>query len=91
MKFNGTKKQNEWANKIIDSAQLTESQIDNLLRFAGPTLHAQGIMDATIVIENRFDLASYADSLGKFYALTAAEKTIVAEEAAAALRGRKSP
>jgi len=82
MKFNGTAKQNAWASKIFESANLSPTQIDNLLRWAGPTLHAQGIMDATIVIENRTSLARYADSLGALYEMDADEKHSVAVEAA---------
>ena len=86
MKFNGSAKQQKWASEILGRANLTETQIDNLLRYAGPTMHAQGIMDATIVIENRSDLARYADSLGEFLALTPDGKRAVAERAAETLR-----
>lgn len=86
MKFNGSAKQNKWATEILEAAKLTDVQIDNLLRYAGPTMHAQGIMDVTIIIENRSKLAAYADSLGKFYKLTPEEKHAVAEEAAGAVR-----
>ena len=88
MKFNGSEKQNKWATDILQNANLTEGQIDNLLRYAGPTMHDQGIMDVTIVIENRHNLAVYADSLGEFLALSANEKHHVAEEAITALRKR---
>lgn len=86
MKFNGSAKQNKWATEILEAAKLTDVQIDNLLRYAGPTMHAQGIMDVAIIIENRSKLAAYADSLGKFYKLTPEEKHAVAEEAAGAVR-----
>ncbi len=88
MKLNGSAKQNAWATKIIESANLTENQIDNLLRWAGPTMHGQGIMDVTIVIENRNNLAEYANGLGEFYKLTPEEKHEVAVGAAGLLRGR---
>jgi len=91
MKFNGTAKQNKWAEEILKTANLTDQQIDNLLRYAGPTMHAQGIMDVAIVIENRLKLADYADALGKFYKLTPDEKHAVAEEAADKLRGAADP
>jgi hypothetical protein len=81
MKFNGSKKQNEWAEKILHETKLTEQQIDNLLRWAGPTLHDAGIMDVVIVIDNRHNLPAYADSLGSFYKLSADEKHAIAEEA----------
>ena len=45
MKFNGSQKQNKWAMNILEENNLTEQQIDNLLRYAGPTMRAQGIMD----------------------------------------------
>ncbi len=67
---------------------MTEEQIDNLLRYHGPTMHDQGILDVTIVTENRSKLAAYADTLGKFYKLTPKEKHAVAEEAADRLRGK---
>ena len=86
MKFNGSKKQNVWAEKIIGTANLTDEQIDNLLRWAGPTMYAQGIMDVGIIIDNRNNLAGYADSLGSFYKLTSAEKHAVAVEAADTIR-----
>lgn len=86
MKLNGTEKQNKWAGQILAEAHLTERQIDNLLRWAGPTLYAQKIMDATIVIDNRRNLAVYADSLGKFLKLSPAEKHAVAEEACGIVR-----
>ena len=86
MKFNGSAKQNAWATKILEAAKLTDEQTDNLLRYAGPTLYAQGIMDVTIVIENRDKLAAYADSLGKFLKLSAEEKHAVAEEACGMVR-----
>ena len=86
MKFNGSEKQNKWAQAILEKENLTDEQVDNLLRYAGPTLHAQGIMAATIVIQNRNSLASYADSLGKFYQLTPQEKHAVAQQAAETLR-----
>jgi hypothetical protein len=86
MKFNGSAKQNKWAESILQNANLTEEQVDNLLRWAGPTMHAQGIMDVTIVIENRDNLAAYADSLGSFYKLSKEEKHAVAEDAAGMIR-----
>lgn len=88
MKFNGSEKQNRWAEQIIKTANLTDEQIDNLLHYAGPTMHAQGIMDVTIVIENRNTLAAYADSLGKFYRLSNEEKHGVATDAIDKLRKR---
>lgn len=86
MKFNGSAKQQKWATEILNNANLTDEQVDNLLRWAGPTMHAQGIMDVTIVIENRNNLAVYADSLGSFYKLAKEEKHAVAEEAAGMVR-----
>jgi len=86
MKFNGSAKQNKWAAEILEKANLTEIQIDNLLRYNGPEMHDQGIMVARIVIENRDKLAAYADALGKFYKLTPEEKHAVAEEAAGMVR-----
>ena len=64
--------------KFKDYANLTDEQTDNLLRYAGPAMYAQGIMDSTIVIENRKDLAAYADGLGRFYRLSKTEKHAVA-------------
>lgn len=90
MKFNGTEKQNKWAEKILTEANLTDEQIDNLLKWAGPTLYSQGIMDAIIVIDNRRNLSAYADSLGKFLKLSQAEKHAVAEEACGVVRGLAS-
>jgi len=72
--FNGSPRQNKWAAEIISNAALTDAQVDNLLRYAGPTMHAQRIMDVDIVIYNRKRLAAYADSLGKFLQLSAREK-----------------
>jgi hypothetical protein len=89
MRFNGSEKQNKWAEKIISSAKLNEKQVDNLLRFAGPTMHEKGIMDVTIVIENRWNLSAYADSLGRFYNLSSEEKHNVAENAANLLKDRR--
>jgi len=86
MKFNGSKKQNEWAAKIIEAALLTEEQRDNLLRYAGPKMYSTGIMDVTIIIDNRNNLAKYADALGRFYRLSADEKHSVAVEAVEAVR-----
>ena len=88
MEFNGSEKQNKWASKILESANLTNAQVDNLLRWAGPTMHKQGIMDVTIVIEHRANLAEYADSLGQFYKLSADEKHTVAVNAADMLKKR---
>lgn len=87
MKCNGSEKQNKWALRIIEDAKLADEQIDNLLRWAGPTMHAAGIIDVTIVIENRNWLAAYANDLGVFYAMTPEEKRRVAEDAADGLRG----
>jgi len=81
MEFNGSEKQNKWAADILEKANLTEEQMDNLLRWAGPTMHAQRIMDVTIIIENRHKLASYADELGRFYRLSDEEKRSVAQDA----------
>jgi len=86
MKFNGTEKQNKWANEILESAKLTDEQIDNLLKWAGPTMHDRGIMDVTIVIENRHKLTEYADSLGKFLKLSTDEKHIVVESVCGVVR-----
>lgn len=86
MKFNGSEKQNKWAADIIKSANLTSNQLDNLLRYAGPTMHAQGIMDVRIVIENRNNLADYANSVGKFLGLSTEEKQAVAEDAVDVVR-----
>ena len=86
MKFNGSKKQNKWAAEILDSANLTEEQIDNLRRYAGPTLYKQGVVDVTIIIDNRQNLAAYADALGSFFRLSADEKHSVAVEAVEAVR-----
>ena len=86
MKFNGSGKQNKWAGDILKNACLTDEQIDNLLRWAGPTMHAQKIMDVTIIIGNRHNLARYADSLGQFYSLSDSEKHGVAEMACEMVR-----
>ena len=86
MKFNGSEKQNKWADGILQNAKLTDEQIDNLLQWAGPTMRKQGIMDAGIVINNRSNLAVYADSLGKFYTLSADEKHAVAMEAVESIK-----
>jgi len=88
IKFNGSEKQNKWVTNIVKTANLTGKQIDNLLRYSGPTMHAQGIMDVTIIIDNRHNLAAYADSLGEFYTLSAKGKHAVAEEAVDTLRRR---
>ena len=88
IKFNGLEKQNKWATAILQNANLTDEQIDNLLRYAGPTMHGQGIMDVIIVIENRHNLAVYADSLGEFYNLSNEDKHAVAEDAVGILRKR---
>jgi len=88
IKMNGSEKQNRWAEQLIKNANLTDRQIDNLLRYAGPTMHDQGIMDVTIIIDNRNNLTAYADSLGEFYNLSADEKHRVAEEAVGAVRKR---
>jgi len=86
VKFNGTEKQNRWAEQIIKTANLADVQIDSLLHYGGPKMHSQGIMDVTIIIENRSNLASYADSLTVFYNLSVEEKHGVAEEAVDAVR-----
>jgi len=86
MKFNGTEKQNKWAADILNAAHLTEQQVDNLLRFAGPKMYAQNIMDVTIIIENRDNLSEYADRLGRFYLLSNEGKHTVAENAVDMLR-----
>jgi hypothetical protein len=86
MEFNGSAKQNKWAAEILQNANLTDEQVDNLLRWAGPTLHDRGIMVASIVIENRHNLANYSDSLGKFYKLTLEGKRAVAQEVADMVR-----
>jgi len=88
MKMNGSEKQIKWATDILREKNLTNEQIDNLLRYAGPTMYSQGIMYAPIIIDNRRNLAVYADSLGEFYKLSDKEKHEVAENAAAALRQR---
>ena len=86
IEFNGSEKQNKFAEDILSRANLTEEQIDNLLRYAGPTMYKQGIVDVTIIIENRWNLAAYADSLGRFCRLSADEKHAVAVEAVDAVR-----
>jgi hypothetical protein len=82
MRYNGTEKQNRWAEKILTSANLSQTQIENLLKYAGPKMNSDGIMDVRIVIDNRSDIAAYADALGEFYKLTHSEKKDVAYEAA---------
>jgi hypothetical protein len=82
MTFNGSPKQNKWAAEILKSAALTDEQIDNLLRWGGPTMYKAGVMDVTIIIDNRSRLTAYADALGKHYQKTAEEKQAVANEAA---------
>jgi hypothetical protein len=67
MKFNGSVKQNNWAVDILEDADLSDEQVDNLLRWAGPTMYKHGIMDVTMVIEHRHNLAEYADALGVRY------------------------
>lgn len=88
MKYNGTVKQNKWADDILRASNLNETQIDNLLRYAGPAMHEQGIMDVTIIIENRHDLAGYADALGKLYNMTPEERHNLAAEACSCLCNR---
>lgn len=86
IQFNGAAKQNAWAEGILTEAQLTKEQIENLLRWGGPTLFARQCMDVTMIIENRHALAVYADVLGKFYTRTANEKHQVAQSAIDAVR-----
>jgi len=86
MKFNGSEKQNKWAVDIIKKSELSDRQIDGLLRWAGPTMYRNKIMDVTIIIENRDNLADYADGLGRFLKLTNEEKHTVAVEAADELK-----
>ena len=88
IKFNGSQKQNQWASDILQNANLADDQINNLLRYGGPKLYAEGIMDVTVIIENRHNLAAYADSLGKFYGLSDEGKRKVAKEAVDTLRKR---
>jgi hypothetical protein len=88
MKFNGTPKQNKWAEEILNSAKLSDEQIDNLLRWGGPRLHAAEIMDAIIVIENRDRLGDYATALGIFYQKTPEGKRVLAKEAVEAIQDR---
>ncbi|KKK82908.1 hypothetical protein LCGC14_2798670 [marine sediment metagenome] len=88
MEFNGSEKQNKWAGQIYEAANLTNEQIDNLLRYAGPAMHTQMIMDVTIIIENRHNLANYANGLGRFYPLNSEKKQAVAADAADILRQR---
>lgn len=89
IKFNGSEKQKIWASNIIESTKLTNCQVDNLLRYAGPKMYTQGIMDATIIIENRRNLAEYADGLGKFYQLSTEEKHAVAKKTVDAIMADK--
>jgi len=86
MKFNGTPRQNKWAQAIIEAQNLSDGQIDNLLRYAGPTMYVQRIMDVSVVIDHRQNLGAYADSLGDFLSLSPAEKHAVAIAAADAVR-----
>lgn len=86
MTFNGTVQQNQWAEKILKNNTLTDIQIDNLLKYAGPTMYAQKIMDVTIIIEHRKNLAAYADALGIHYGMTEEEKQSAAENAANLVR-----
>ena len=88
MRFNGTPKQNAWAEKIVKNAGLTDVQADALLWYAGPTMHQQGVCDVRIVLDNRERLAAYADSLIRMRAMTPAERHTLAEEACTAVRGR---
>lgn len=67
MKFNGSAKQQKWAAQIVESANLNETQIDNLLKWAGPTQYAQGIMQSSMIITYRDNLAKMADSLPELY------------------------
>jgi len=82
MKWNGTTKQAIWAEKILANAKLTSDQVDALLWYAGPTLHEAGVMDVTIVIDNRNQLAKYADSLIKLRSMPQAKRSRVAQAAA---------
>lgn len=86
MKFNGTPKQNRWAGEIVAAAKLTDEQIDALLWYAGPTMHDAGICDVTIVIENRHNLARYADSLASMRSMTPSQRHTLAEDACNAVR-----
>ena len=88
MKFNGSEKQNKWAAEILGNAHLTDVQTDSLLRWVGPTLYAQEIMDVKIVIDNRNNLPAYADDLGRFYKLSSADKKKVALNACDAVFDR---
>ena len=81
MRFNGTPKQNAFAEKIVKNAELTDVQADALLWYAGPTMRSQGICNVRIVIENRERLASYADSLIRMRAMSPDERHALAEEA----------
>ena len=82
MEFYGTQKQKKWAEEILQNANLTDKQLDNLLRWAGPKMYDQGIMYAPIIIDNRHNLSEYSSALGSFYAMTENEKKDIAQEAA---------
>ena len=82
----GSTRQISWATSILNSVELTDGQIETLLKYAGPTMHSQRKMDAAIIIDNRHHLASYADGLAKFLELSPAEKHRVAIDAANAMR-----
>ena len=84
--FSGSQKQQKWAADIIAHANLTDAQIAGLLWWGGPTKREAGICDAVIVIENRRNLARYADSLIAVSRMTAEEKRDLAEDACNAVR-----
>ena len=85
MKFYGSEKQIKWANEIMSKTDLSEQQIDALMRVSGPTKYAQKLMSARLVIEQRFNLPGYANTMIEFLKLTPAEKHEVAVEACRAL------
>jgi len=83
IKFNGTPKQAKWAASILDAANLSEEQVDNLLWWAGLTMCGQHIMDAELVIDNRHNLAWFADAMGVIRKMTPDQRRQLAAEAAA--------
>ena len=85
-KLIGSAKQIKWATEILHNSQLTDRQIDTLLRYAGPTMYSKHEMAASIVIDNRDRLAKYADGLAQFLAASPAERHQVALDAVSAVR-----
>ena len=84
--FNGSVKQQSWAADIGERAGLTPDQEYGLLWWGGPTARDAGICDAQIVIDNRHDLARYADSLIAVSKMTAEERRELAEDAVGVAR-----